>query len=49
MKRTEPRQLGDILREAIESAGLTDELARQRACFVWADVVGAGVNRYTFR
>ena len=49
MKRTEARQIGDILREAIESAGLTDDVARHRACFVWAEVVGPGVNRYTYR
>lgn len=49
MKRTEPRQLGDILREAIETAGITDDVARHQACYVWAEIVGPGVNRYTFR
>ena len=47
MKRTEPKSIAEIIRESIEHAGLKDTVAEQRACYLWAEVVGPGVNRYT--
>lgn len=49
MKRTEPKSVAEIIRESIESAGMKDVVAEQRACYLWAEIVGAGVNRYTFK
>lgn len=49
MKRTEPKSIAEIIRESIEHAGLKDTVAEQRACYLWAEVVGPGVNRYTFK
>lgn len=49
MKRTEPMSLGDILSKAFEQAGITDQLAQQRACFIWPEIVGHGINRLTTR
>lgn len=49
MKRTEPKSVGDIIRESIEAAGMTDTVAEQRACYLWPEVVGPGINRYTFK
>lgn len=49
MKRTEPQSVGKIIDEAIEKAGISGALAEHRACYVWPEVVGQGVNRYTTR
>lgn len=49
MKRTEPKSISDIIDEAMEKAGNADQLARQRASFLWSEIVGQGVNRYTSR
>lgn len=49
MKRTEPKSIAEIIREGIERAGLSGTVAEQRACYLWPEVVGPGVNRYTFK
>lgn len=49
MKRTEPKQIGSIINEAMAHAGLTDTLNEQRASAAWIDVVGPAINRYTSR
>ncbi|MCM1484539.1 MAG: DUF721 domain-containing protein [Muribaculaceae bacterium] len=49
MKRTEPKQIGRIIAEAMEHDGLTSVMAEQRACYVWPEIVGPGINRYTTR
>ena len=49
MNRSEAKSLGQIIAEAFEAAGATDNYNRQRVCFIWADVVGPVVNRYTTR
>lgn len=49
MKRTEPKSIDQIIRESIEQAGMTDTVAEQRACYLWAEVVGPVINRYTFK
>lgn len=49
MKRTDPKSLNDIINEAMAHAGMTDSLAEHRACYVWPEIVGQGINRYTTR
>lgn len=49
MKRTEPKSISEIIDAAIESAGVGGQIAERRACYVWPDVVGQGVNRHTTR
>lgn len=49
MKRTEAKRIGQIIAEAMDADGLSGQMAEQRACFVWPEVVGPGVNRYTTR
>ncbi|MDE6826255.1 MAG: DUF721 domain-containing protein [Paramuribaculum sp.] len=49
MKRREAKSVREIIEEVVARAGLTDVMASQRACYMWADVVGAGINRYTSR
>lgn len=49
MKRTEPRSFADIFNEGIARAGASNAFAAQRACYLWPEIVGPGVNSYTFR
>lgn len=49
MKRIEPKSIDEIIREAFERAGMTDKVAQQKACYLWPEVVGPGINRYTFK
>ncbi|MCM1092438.1 MAG: DUF721 domain-containing protein [Bacteroides sp.] len=49
MKRTEPKLLGDIIRESLQRDGIETRFDEQRAAYMWGDIVGPGVNRYTTR
>ncbi len=49
MKRTEPKPIGEIIREAVEMAGLADTVAEQRVCYLWSTVMGPQITRYTMR
>ncbi len=49
MKRTEPKSIGQIIDESMEHAGLSGAMAEQKACYLWPEIVGPGVNRYTFK
>ena len=49
MKRTEPQSFAQIFDEAMARAGASETLAAQRACYLWPEIVGTGVNRYTFK
>lgn len=49
MKRTEPKILNRIIEEALRETSLTDTFREQQACYLWPEVVGPGVNRYTTR
>lgn len=47
MKRTEAQKVGDIINHFIEAENLTTQMNENRASYVWPDVVGYGINRYT--
>lgn len=49
MKRTEPKSVGQIIRESISQSGLSGAYAEQQACYLWPEIMGPGVNRYTFK
>lgn len=49
MKRVEAQSAFEIWEGMMAQAGMTDEYARQRLCFLWAEVVGPAINRYTSR
>lgn len=49
MKRSEPEQIGVIIKRVVDELGLTDTMDCQRACYLWPEVVGPGINRYTLR
>ena len=47
MKRRDPESVSEIIDRAVAQAGLTETMACQRACYLWPEVVGPGINRYT--
>jgi hypothetical protein len=49
MKKREPEQIGDIIKRAIEQSGNQTIYNEQRLCYMWPDVVGPTINRYTTR
>lgn len=49
MKRHDPTPIGDIIRLSIEHAGIAERFDSQKVCYLWAEVVGPTINRYTTR
>lgn len=49
MKRSEALAVGDILKAMIESDGDTGEFDRQKASYLWSEIVGPTVNQVTTR
>lgn len=49
MKKTEPQQISDIIRDVFDRAGQTDNANRYRALVNWVNIVGSGINRLTTR
>lgn len=49
MKRTEPEKISAIIDQALSEFGLTTKFGEQRACNLWPEVVGPGIDRYTTR
>ncbi len=49
MKRRDPQRIGDIIELVVAQSGLTETMAAQRACYLWPEVVGPAINRYTSR
>lgn len=49
MKRTEPKSINTIIEEALRKSSMTETFREQQACYMWTEVVGPGVNRYTTR
>ncbi len=49
MKRTEAMAVGDILKAMMDSEGDTAEFDRQKASYLWSEIVGEYINRHTVR
>lgn len=49
MKRTEPISVKQLIDKVMMEGETRDTVMQQRASYLWTEVVGAGVNRYTFR
>lgn len=49
MKRIEPELVGKIIDRVMLEGDNSAEALRQRACYLWPEIVGPGVNRYTSR
>ncbi len=49
MKRTEPQLIGDIIKVAMRENNIEAAVNEQRVAYLWPEIVGQGVNRYTTR
>ncbi len=49
MKRTDPKSVNQIIDEYLSHEGLTSTVDEQRAAYLWPEVVGHVINRYTTR
>lgn len=47
MKRTDPIRIDKLIEMAVEQSGNTDTFNRQHVCYLWPEVVGPTINRYT--
>lgn len=49
MKRTEARNIGQIISDVLQREHLDVALDEHRASALWPEIVGDGINRYTIR
>lgn len=49
MKRTEAKNIGQIIDELLKKENLDIALDEHRASALWPQIVGDGINRYTIR
>ncbi len=49
MKRTEPRLLNEIITDYLRADGMEQTHNEQKAAYIWPEIVGPGINRYTTR
>jgi predicted nucleic acid-binding Zn ribbon protein len=49
MKRTEARNIGQIINDLLKKENLDVPLDEHRASALWPQIVGDGINRYTIR
>ena len=49
MKRTEAKNIGQIINDLLKQENLDVALDEHRASALWPQIVGDGVNRYTIR
>ncbi len=49
MKRTEAQSIRQIIEKALSQSEQRDAIQEQRACYLWPEIVGPSINRYTTR
>lgn len=49
MKRTEPISIKQLIDKVMLESDTREAMMQQRASYLWTEVVGLGVNRFTFR
>lgn len=49
MKRTEAQSIKSIIDAVIIDSGMASTFDEQKLCYLWPEVVGQGINRYTTR
>ena len=49
MKRTEAKNIGEIINDLLKQENLDVALDEHRASALWPQIVGDGINRYTIR
>lgn len=49
MKRTDPEQVGELVKRLMRENNLDSLADQQLICTLWPEIVGPGINRYTSR
>ncbi len=49
MKKTYPKLFSEIFDSVVKQTSDSDNFLRQQASYLWTEIVGPGVNRYTLR
>lgn len=49
MKRSEPQSIKELIDKALDDDSVRDAVREQRICYLWPEIVGPGINRYTTR
>lgn len=49
MERTNPEPIGSLVERLIKDYHLDKPLASNKACWLWGEIVGPGINRATTR
>ena len=49
MKKRYPQSIGEIIENALRDSDVSSAINEQKICYLWPEVVGAGINRYTTR
>ena len=47
MKRRDAQSIKDIIDVALSQSGVSGVIDEQRLCYLWPEIVGPGINRYT--
>lgn len=49
MKRRYPELIGNIIEKALKENEISSSLNEQKISYLWSEIVGPGINRYTTR
>ncbi len=49
MKKRYPQSISQIIETALRESDISSSFDEQKICYLWPEVVGAGINRYTTR
>jgi predicted nucleic acid-binding Zn ribbon protein len=49
MKKRDPQLVSDIIQAAINQSGTRQAYDQQHICYLWPEIVGPSINRYTTR
>ena len=47
MKRTEAMTVGDIINQLLKEDNIDRQFDEQKIVYLWPEIVGQGINRYT--
>lgn len=49
MKRSDAQSIKEIIDVALSQSGVSGVIDEQRVCYLWPEIVGPGINRYTIK
>ncbi len=49
MKRNDAKSIKDIIDAALDESGMSSTFDEQKLCYMWPEIVGQSINRYTTR